>query len=128
MLMISAHEFVCVCVYLKMYCSIHILNEIILFFFSLSNFSVNIASEQDHRRSVYAPFKTTKMNIEKVPLVTALLRASRSQDETVLRQVLENILRNGINEGELNAADCSGRVSGAVIQFLLYINSCTVFA
>lgn len=91
-------------------------------FFSLSYFSVNIASEQDQRRSVYAPLKTTKMNIDKVPLVTTLLRASRSQDEIVLRQVLETILRNGINEVELNAADCSGRVSDAVNQFsLLYI-------
>lgn len=51
------------------------------------------------------------MNIDKVPLVTTLLRASRSQDETTLRQVFENILRNGMSEVELNADDCSGRVS-----------------
>lgn len=51
------------------------------------------------------------MNKDKVPFVTTLLRASRSQDEDTLRQVLENILRNGMNEAELNAEDCSGRVS-----------------
>lgn len=51
------------------------------------------------------------MNKDKVPFVTTLLRASRSQDEDTLRQVLENILRNGMNETELNAEDCSGRVS-----------------
>lgn len=51
------------------------------------------------------------MNQDKVPFVTTLLRASRGQDEDTLRQVLDNILRNGMNEAELNAEDCSGRVS-----------------
>lgn len=51
------------------------------------------------------------MNIDKLPLVTTLLRAARSQDDDKLRQALENILRNGISETELNAQDCSGRVS-----------------
>lgn len=51
------------------------------------------------------------MNIDKLPLVTTLLRASRSQDDETLRHTLETILRNGISEAELNAQDCSGRVS-----------------
>lgn len=51
------------------------------------------------------------MNIDKLPLVTTLLRAARSQDDDTLRHTLENILRNGIGETELNAQDCSGRVS-----------------
>lgn len=54
------------------------------------------------------------MNKDKLPLVTTLLRASRSQDDDTLRQVLDRILRTGISEAELNAEDCSGRVSGAV--------------
>lgn len=60
------------------------------------------------------------MNIDRMPLVTTLLRAARSQDETTLRQVFENILRNGINEAELNADDCSGRVSGRQQTFLSF--------
>lgn len=51
------------------------------------------------------------MSIDKVPMVTTLLRVARSQDEDTMRQVLENILKNGISEPELNADDCSGRVS-----------------
>lgn len=51
------------------------------------------------------------MNKDKVPFVTTLLRAARSQDEDTLRHILENILRNGMADIELNAADCSGRVS-----------------
>lgn len=51
------------------------------------------------------------MSIDKVPIVTTLLRASRSQDEDTLRQVFESILKNGVSEIELNADDCSGRVS-----------------
>lgn len=68
------------------------------------------------------------MNLDKVPLVTTLLRASRSQDETTLRQVLENILRNGINEADLNTADCSGRVSGLSINTysILHFNQCFI--
>lgn len=52
------------------------------------------------------------MSKDKVPFVTALLRASRSQDdEDTLRRLLENISKNGISDIELNAQDCSGRVS-----------------
>lgn len=76
-------------------------------------FSANsgIGSGSDSKRFVHTPLKSTKMNKDRVPYVTTLLRASRSQDEDTLRQVLENILRNGISEAELNAEDCSGRVS-----------------
>lgn len=56
------------------------------------------------------------MNKDKMPFVTALLRASRSQDEDLLREALENILKNGISEYELNSADCSGRVSLSFIS------------
>lgn len=66
------------------------------------------------------------MNRDKVPLVTTLLRASRSQDEDTLRQVLENIIRNGISEAELNAEDCSGRVSEmfVIIKLFTFLIAC----
>lgn len=51
------------------------------------------------------------MNKDKLPFVSTLLRVARSQDEDKLREALENILKNGISEYELNSADCSGRVS-----------------
>ncbi|XP_055325516.1 uncharacterized protein LOC129579452 [Sitodiplosis mosellana] len=70
-----------------------------------------IRSGSDSNRFVHTPLKSTKMNKDKVSLVTTLLRASRSQDEDTLRHVLENILRNGISEAELNAEDCSGRTA-----------------
>lgn len=54
---------------------------------------------------------TNVMSIQKIPLITTLLRASRNQDEELMQCVLENILTNGMSEEDLNAADCSGRVS-----------------
>lgn len=51
------------------------------------------------------------MNLQKVPLVTTLLRASRDADEELLRSVLRDILINGIPSQDLNAEDNSGRVS-----------------
>lgn len=53
----------------------------------------------------------TKMSVQKVPLITTLLRASRNQDEDLIKYVLQHILTNGISEEDLNAVDCSGRVS-----------------
>lgn len=52
-----------------------------------------------------------KVNIQKIPLITTLLRASRNQDEDIIKFVLDSILTNGISEEDLNAVDCSGRVS-----------------
>lgn len=80
----------------------------LLFFFSSDR---GFGSKSEHRQFICAPKKSTKMNRDKLTFVTTLLRASRSQDEDTLRQVLESILRNGISELELNATDCSGRVS-----------------
>lgn len=68
-------------------------------------------SVSENKRTVHIPPKSTKMSIDKVPIVTTLLRAARSQDEDTLRQLLDNILKNGISEIELNADDSSGRVS-----------------
>lgn len=73
--------------------------------------STNCGSKCESRHIICASERSTKMNIDKLPLVTTLLRASRNQDEETLRHALENILRNGISEAELNAQDCSGRVS-----------------
>lgn len=52
-----------------------------------------------------------QMNKEKLPLITALLRAARNQDEDTMRWVLENVTKNGIRVESINAVDCSGRVS-----------------
>lgn len=52
-----------------------------------------------------------KMNIQKIPLITTLLRASRNQDEEIIRHVLASILTDEISPDDLNATDCSGRVS-----------------
>lgn len=51
------------------------------------------------------------MSLQKVPLVTTLLRASRDADEELLRTVLRDILLNGIPSKDLNSDDNSGRVS-----------------
>lgn len=56
-------------------------------------------------------YRTRKMDLQKVPLVTTLLRASRDADEELLRSVLRDILINGIPSQDLNAEDNSGRVS-----------------
>lgn len=53
------------------------------------------------------------MSIRKIPLITTLLRASRNQDDDVLHLTMENMETDGINEDDLNATDCSGRVSTA---------------
>lgn len=46
-----------------------------------------------------------------MPLVTTLLRAARDADEELLETVLKEIAQIGINSADLNAVDCSGRVS-----------------
>lgn len=51
------------------------------------------------------------MDLQQVPLVTTLLRASRDADEDLLRIVMRDILLNGIPAQDLNAEDNSGRVS-----------------
>lgn len=56
-------------------------------------------------------YRTREMDLQKVPLVTTLLRASRDADEELLRSVLRDILINGIPSQDLNAEDNSGRVS-----------------
>lgn len=81
------------------------------FDFSSANSGSECECECENRHFICATKKSIKMNIDKLSLVTTLLRASRSQDDETLRHTLENILRNGISEVELNAQDCSGRVS-----------------
>lgn len=51
------------------------------------------------------------MNLEKVPLVTELLRASRDANEILLKDVFRQILEEGISKEDLNITDKSGRVS-----------------
>lgn len=50
--------------------------------------------------------------------VTTLLRASRDADEELLDNVLKEIAEFGMNREDLNAVDCSGRVS-KYIKYLL---------
>ena len=59
------------------------------------------------------------MNLQKVPLVTTLLRASRDADEDLLKTVLRDMLINGISSTDLNADDNSGRVSVLCVFFFL---------
>lgn len=58
-----------------------------------------------------APSKLTKMSTDQLPLVTALLKASRNQDEDTLRYILSSILKKDAPDENVNAVDCSGRVS-----------------
>lgn len=65
---------------------------------------------------MYSTISPTKqrlpaMNDQRVPLITTLLRASRNQDEELIKNVLQHIITNGISEEDLNASDASGRVS-----------------
>lgn len=53
-----------------------------------------------------------------VPLITTLLRASRNQDEELIKNVLQHIITEGISEEDLNATDASGRVSVIYIQIM----------
>lgn len=54
----------------------------------------------------------TVNNVPKcVPLITTLLRASRNQDEELIKNVLQHIITEGITVEDLNATDASGRVS-----------------
>ena len=52
-----------------------------------------------------------KMASDKLPLVTALLRACRDGNELLIKQALRDVIVNGITPEELNATDKSGRVS-----------------
>lgn len=55
---------------------------------------------------------TVNINVPKsVPLITTLLRASRNQDEELIKNVLHHIVTEGISVDDLNATDASGRVS-----------------
>lgn len=58
-----------------------------------------------------------KMSVANIPTITTLLRASRNQDEDILNMVLQNIIKNGVSEADLNATDCNGRVSEISIRF-----------
>lgn len=51
------------------------------------------------------------MSTDQLPLVTALLKASRNQDEDTLRYILSSILKKDAPDENVNAVDCSGRVS-----------------
>ncbi|XP_063697870.1 serine/threonine-protein phosphatase 6 regulatory ankyrin repeat subunit B-like [Culicoides brevitarsis] len=55
--------------------------------------------------------KAFKMNLEKVPLVTELLRASRDANEILLKDVFRQILEDGIKKDDLNITDKSGRTA-----------------
>uniref|UniRef100_A0A336L654 CSON005377 protein n=1 Tax=Culicoides sonorensis TaxID=179676 RepID=A0A336L654_CULSO len=55
--------------------------------------------------------KAFKMNLEKVPLVTELLRASRDANEILLKDVFRQILEEGISRDDLNITDKSGRTA-----------------
>lgn len=50
------------------------------------------------------------MNIEKIPLVTSLLRASKNGDKGQLLLVMNSITKNGITKNDLNSVDKNGRV------------------
>lgn len=65
-----------------------------------------------------------KMSIDQLPIVTTLLRASRNQDEDTLRFLLSSVRAKGEYDEDVNAVDCSGRVSD---NFVLYLNSVQCF-
>lgn len=52
-----------------------------------------------------------RMNRGKIAPITALLRAAREQDDVLLKCLLENAAKNKSSEEDVNAVDCSGRVS-----------------
>lgn len=66
-----------------------------------------------------ARLKAFKMSLDQVPVVTKLLRASRSCNEMLLKDCFKEILECGISIKDLNATDKSGRVS-RIIMFHEY--------
>lgn len=68
------------------------------------------------------------MNGGKMAPITALLRAAREQDEVLLKVLLENAAKNKNSEGDVNAIDCSGRVSYRMCIKHEFTNGCRVFS
>lgn len=62
---------------------------------------------------------TTKSPVDRLPLVSTLLRASRDGNEVLIKSALRDIIINGITKEELNATDKSGRVSQKRISHFL---------
>lgn len=74
---------------------------IILFHFVLSAKPIDRSRESS----------ISNMNKENTYRITALLRASREQDEAILKNVFGSMANTKYSEEDLNAVDCSGRVS-----------------
>lgn len=51
------------------------------------------------------------MSLNKLPIVTRLLRAARDGNEVLLKKCLQEIKSNGITKEDLNSTDLNGRVS-----------------
>lgn len=65
---------------------------------------------------------TVNTNVPKsVPLITTLLRASRNQDEELIKNVLHHIVTEGISVDDLNATDASGRVSDIIFFMCTFL-------
>lgn len=57
----------------------------------------------------------SKVPVDRLPLVTTLLRASRDANEVLIKSALRDVIVNGISKEELNMTDKSGRVSQMIL-------------
>lgn len=57
----------------------------------------------------------SKVPVDRLPLITTLLRASRDGNEVIIKSALRDVIVNGISKEELNLTDKSGRVSQTIL-------------
>lgn len=91
------------------------LKHLLILFFFLILFVANCSSSL-----ISARLKAFKMSLDQVPVVTKLLRASRSCNEMLLKDCFKEILESGISVKDLNATDKSGRVSTSMLIYKYY--------
>lgn len=75
-----------------------------------------LKSEQEKREDLRIAMQNeqNKQPVDRLPLVTTLLRASRDGNDVLIKSALRDIIINGITKEELNSTDKSGRVSHAI--------------
>lgn len=81
--------------------------------------------EKNHKDRVRMQneLNSNKAPVDRLPLVTTLLRACRDGNEVLIKTAMRDVIMNAATKDELNLADKSGRVSeserGGVLLSLL---------
>lgn len=68
-------------------------------------------SEEQQRTRVRMQNDQNKPPVDRLPMVTMLLRACRDGNEVLIKAALRDVIINGITKEQLNLTDKSGRVS-----------------